>query len=113
MISKKMPMKLQSDAVRVAILNKYGGMWIDADTIILNDKAIKFFKNFELSMVWEENKKFHYIAFIYASKNSSIMNEWQEKIIDKVTIYNNFILDKFKIHKKKKIWKKINNYDYL
>ena len=52
---------VQSDAIRVAMLNKYGGIWIDADTIILNDEIIKYFQKYEMAMVWEEKLFIHYI----------------------------------------------------
>ena len=45
---------VQSDAIRVAILNKFGGIWMDADTIILNDEIIKYFQNYNFAMIWEE-----------------------------------------------------------
>lgn len=84
---------VQSDAIRVAILNKYGGIWLDADTIILNDKIIKQFQNYELGMIWEKKRKLHYISFIYA-KNSSILKEWQRQIIIKVKKCKYFCLNK-------------------
>ena len=56
-ICKNLSLMVQSDAIRVAILNKYGGIWLDADTIILNDKIIKQFQNYELGMIWEKKKK--------------------------------------------------------
>ena len=112
-VCKKMEMKIQTDAIRVAILKKYGGIWIDADTIILNDKTIKLFQNYDLSMIWEEKKKFHYIALIYASKNSSIIYEWQQNIINKVRKYNDFLLNKLNISNFKNISIRMNTYDYL
>ena len=112
-VCKKMEMKIQTDAIRVAILKKYGGIWIDADTIILNDKVIKIFQKYELSMIWEENRKFHYIALIYALKNSSIISEWQKKIIYKVKKYNDYLLNKFKFSNLENISIRMNNYDYL
>lgn len=83
-ICKNLSIMVQSDAIRVAILNKYGGIWIDADTIILNDKIIKQIENYQLGMIWEEKINFHHIALIHASKKSIILKEWQKKIILKV-----------------------------
>ena len=54
---QNMSLMVQSDAIRVAILNKFGGIWMDADTIILNDKIIQYFQNFEMAMVWEKKLK--------------------------------------------------------
>ena len=74
-ICNNMSLMVQSDAIRVAILNKFGGIWIDADTIILNDKILKYFHSYELAMIWEESVKLHYIAFIYALKKSTLIKQ--------------------------------------
>jgi len=83
-ICKNLSIMVQSDAIRVAILNKYGGIWLDADTIILNDYLIKDFQKYELGLICEPKRYFHYIAFIWASKNSDILSDWQNQIISKV-----------------------------
>lgn len=33
----EMPMESWSDLVRVLLLGKYGGIWLDADTLLLRD----------------------------------------------------------------------------
>ena len=33
----KFPLSLKSDYIRVALLYKYGGLWLDADTIVITD----------------------------------------------------------------------------
>lgn len=108
-----MSLMLQSDAIRVAILNKFGGIWIDADTIILNDKIIKYFQKHELSMIWEESVKLHYISFIYASKYSTIINEWKNTIIIKVKKYKEILLNKDNSNQWQEEWKKVNLWNYL
>ena len=102
-----------SDAIRVALLKKYGGIWIDADTILLNDKIIKNFRKFELSMIWEEEKKFHYIALIYTKKNSFIMSEWQNKIINKIAEFKHFLSNETNFLEFNKIYKNFTKYDFL
>ena len=67
LICNNMSRMVQSDAIRVAILNKFGGIWMDADTIILNDEIIKYFQNYNFAMIWEEKLLLHYISFIYSS----------------------------------------------
>ena len=59
-ICKNMSLAVQADAIRVALLNKYGGVWIDTDTIILNGDFIKAFKNYELTMIRDTNSSYHY-----------------------------------------------------
>ena len=88
-VDKKMSLAIQSDAIRVAILKKYGGIWFDIDTIITNGKFIKEIENNELVMIGEN--KMQYIAFIYASKNSTLINEWLKEIINRVYSFNQII----------------------
>ena len=80
-ICKEMAKSKQADAIRVAILKKYGGIWMDADTIILNSEFIKKFHNYELGMFGVEKDKYQFIGFIYGIENSTILNEWLKKII--------------------------------
>ena len=42
-----MKMKVQADAIRIAILKKYGGIWMDADTIVTNSHLIKRFYDYK------------------------------------------------------------------
>lgn len=80
-LCRNMKMKVQADAIRVAILKKYGGIWMDADTILINSSFIKRFYGYELATL-----SFH-IGFIYASKNSIFISKWLRKIIKRVNIY--------------------------
>lgn len=74
-------MKVQADAIRVAILKKYGGIWMDTDTIVINTRFIKRFYDYELVTLS------YHIGFIYASKNSIFISKWLRKIIKGVNIY--------------------------
>ena len=86
-ICKKMTLPVQVDAIRVAILQKFGGIWLDADTIILNDHLFKKLRDFELIMLGDEKKKTQNIGFIFARNNSVIIKQWLEEIIKNVHIY--------------------------
>ena len=87
-ISLNMSLMIQADAIRVVILKKYGGIWMDADTIITNGTFIKELKNYELVMIGDEKYKIQHIGFIFASTNSSILGEWSNKIINNIKYYN-------------------------
>ena len=107
-ICKTMPLKIQADAIRVALLKKFGGIWLDADTIITNGQFINKLKYYELIMLGEEKNKIQNIGFIASSSNSSIINEWLKEIIKKVNQYkeNNFDLKK---KRKKMKWNYLGN----
>lgn len=112
-ICKNMSIPMQADAIRVALLKKFGGIWLDTDTIILNNKFIKHLKNFELVMIGEEKYKSQYIGFIYASNKSSLLNEWLNQIIVKVKNYKNFISHKKNTSVCDNSWNKMKSYFYL
>ena len=110
-ICKEMPLAVQSDAIRVALLDKYGGFWIDSDIIFLNKKIVEQIPNYELMMPREEKTKHHFIGMIYSIKDSIIIHEWLMKIIYKVKRYKEFVLkNKYsnKIKKKKNRFYSLN-----
>ena len=47
---------VQSDVIRVAILNKFGGIWMDADNIVTNGKFIRSFGDNELVMITNKTR---------------------------------------------------------
>ena len=59
-ICKNMSLAVQADAIRVALLNKYGGLWIDTDTIILNGEFIQELEKYELTMIRDTKTGYHY-----------------------------------------------------
>lgn len=89
---KNMNLATQADAIRIAILHKYGGFWMDTDTVLINNKFIELFNGSDLIMFgWSKYKYKQYTGFIYASNKSKILKIWLDKIIEKVTIYKNFL----------------------
>ena len=101
-----MQLKVQADAIRVALLKKYGGIWMDADTIITNGEFLKNLERYELVMIGKNNMQ--HIGFIFASKNSKIINEWLNQIIYRVDKYRQ-INSKFKNRTKRVIWDYLGN----
>ena len=63
-ICKNMSIAKQADAIRVALLKIYGGIWMDADTIIINGEFLKGLENFELAMIGKSNAQNKYIQNI-------------------------------------------------
>ena len=62
-ICMNMSVMVQADAIRVAVLNKFGGIWMDADNIIINGEFIKKFKTAELGMIMDKFSNFPFIFF--------------------------------------------------
>ena len=80
-ISDKFPAAF-SDIVRLSLLKKYGGAWVDATVFCnssLNDWALDVVDD-----AWLYYRKDRYIGswFILAEENSYIINKWYNKVID-------------------------------
>ena len=112
-ICKNMSLPLQADAIRVALLNKYGGIWLDTDTIILNSEFITKFVNYELGMFGDVKRKIQYIAFIYSIKNSTLLNEWLNQIIINVKTYKSILYNKNNTINWKKSFEKVRSNFFL
>ena len=83
-ICKNMALSMQADAIRVALLKKYGGIWMDTD-----------------------------MGFIFASNNSSILNEWLNQVIEKVKYYKNIMFNQKNYSSLNNSLKEIKSFDYL
>ena len=102
---------VQTDAIRVAILNKFGGIWMDADNIISNSEFINSIHKSGLTMIRDSKRKnFHHIGFIASSNNSKILKQWLEQIINKVKYCKNvFSKNSFIGNNLKKKWNYLGN----
>lgn len=95
-LCKKMSLPIQADAIRVAILEKYGGIWMDIDIIIINNNFMKNIFGYDLAFFGNPQEKIPSNAFIYAKKNSRILKEWLKHIIKRVSVYKKLITKKRK-----------------
>ena len=105
-INKKMSLSIQADAIRVALLKKYGGIWMDADTIITNEEFLKNMEKYELVMIGKNNMQ--HIGFIIASNNSIILDKWLSEIINRVNKYR-IINNKLENGTKRIVWNYLGN----
>ena len=85
---KQMTLPIQADAIRVAVLQKHGGFWMDCDTIITNSSFMNMFYGSDLIMFGSSKQNILHTGFIYASNNSTILKAWLGEIIKRTRIYN-------------------------
>ena len=72
-----------ADAIRVALLAKHGGVWIDVDTIILSPDAKKYFlpdEKHRTIFFGNPQTRIVHIAFINTPPATMCMNLWREFI---------------------------------
>lgn len=92
-LSKDMTLPIQADGIRVAALRKYGGIWMDADTIITNASFLTMFNDTDLGLFGPSTGGQN-IGFIYAKKNSTILAAWLRGIIQNVRSYKRLLCTK-------------------
>ena len=80
----KLPAK--SDILRIILLKKYGGIWVDA-TMLCLDSLDKWISNVETSKFWMYHGRNNACTFtlsqlIISYPNEYIINKWYDKVID-------------------------------
>ena len=98
MFCGKLNLALIADAIRVALLAKHGGVWLDVDTIILNSDAERFFlpdEKHRTVFFGELETKGCHIGFINAPPDAVCMNLWREFIRERIWNLNSDTLVEF------------------
>ena len=87
LFSGKLSLPQFADAIRIALLAKHGGVWLDLDTIILSSDAEKYFlpdkKHRTIFFSYKEDN-FCQMCFINTPPNAVCMNLWRESIREKI-----------------------------
>lgn len=104
---------IQADAIRCAVLKKYGGIWMDVDTIITSSNINKILDfNTDFAIIEP------HICFICAKENSFILKKWKKRILKRLE-FSQKILNKnyfakifFKFFKPR-LYKKITKWSFL
>ena len=77
-----------ADAIRAYILYEYGGIWLDLDTIVLNDVFFKkldiFDSEYDCLFFGNEVQRTTNICCISAKKHSKLMNLWRNEARKKI-----------------------------
>ncbi len=87
LFSGKLPLMLIADAIRVALLAKHGGVWLDLDTIVLSRDAEKYFlpdKKHRTVFFGDPKTKIPRICFINTPPGAVCMNLWREYVREKI-----------------------------
>lgn len=93
---KRLPSYRQSDIIRLRLLEKYGGVWIDASTILLEDLDNFISKDnltlFITPLSSLENPVFEN-WFISAPPNNKVIKMWIEEVLLALQNTNKYIYD--------------------
>ena len=97
----------QADAIRAAVLQKHGGIWLDADTICTSNNARKIFEIKSDFIIFGQH-----IGLISAVEESYILKKWVKWIKIKIKLHkkdNNLLNHIFHYSYKRKF----KSWDYL
>lgn len=77
----------KADFYRVYLINKYGGIWLDADTLLMSDLA-ELFAQLEKQHGFfiTENNKYIWNGVFGSNKNTDLMNGWLEHIVRRIEV---------------------------
>jgi hypothetical protein len=87
---KKCSLQHQADALRVALLERHGGIWMDADTILTSDKFLQHVTDAECCMIGNVAAGSPHIAFIHAHPGSLLIRDWFMAVEQRISIYRRF-----------------------
>lgn len=73
----------QADAIRCAILKKYGGIWLDLDTIITSNNFENIINNIDSDFVMFRK----HLGFIYAKPDAQKLFLWEKAIHQRLKWY--------------------------
>ena len=108
LFTSKYSLAKQADAIRCAVLNKHGGIWLDADSIVTSNKFNEIIQNKSDFTVIDRH-----IAFIKANKGAKILQLWENEARERIYSYSKYkLLSKFfdrNAYKKFKAWNYLGN----
>jgi hypothetical protein len=81
---KSLPPGVGTDCLRAALLARYGGLWVDADTVCLKDPAslLEVYQPSQfLFSTWDKMPYRAIAGYVYAPKGHRIAMRWHENVV--------------------------------
>ena len=85
-LCRKMTLAMQSDCIRCAVLKKHGGIWMDADTVLVKPLDERFSAADCAIVARRQNGHLvHYAAYINAAKpEAKFLVDWHKALVPRV-----------------------------
>ena len=112
-LCKQMSLPQQADCIRVALLKKYGGIWLDADTIITSADCFDWMKGSEVVMIGRPKTGRINVGFIYTTKpNPDFIATWYSALPPRIRNYRLFYRFAFLRWIFRKRWNEMKKWNY-
>ena len=85
-LCRKMTLAMQSDCIRCAMLKKHGGIWLDADTILIKPLDARFSAADCTIVAWRKDGHLvHYAGYINATRpEAKFLCDWHRELVPRV-----------------------------
>ena len=113
-LCKKMTFAMQSDCIRCAMLKKHGGIWMDADTVLVKPLDERF-SAADCAIVArrQDGHLVHYAAYINAAKpEAKFLADWHKALVPRVAKAEAFRSSWLKRLLHHEEWKLIRRWNY-
>ncbi len=113
-LCKRMPLAMQSDCIRCAVLKKHGGIWLDADTIMTKPLDARFFAADCNIVAWRQDGHLvHYAAFISAMRpEARFLCEWHRRLAPRVVRAEKLRSRALQRFLRQREWKLVRRWNY-
>lgn len=83
----------RADAIRVAVINCYGGLWVDCDTVFINpiskfEEYVDFIRAGFIFTRWSDGRCLN--GYFWGTRKNPVTSEWLSKINDVLGKRRNF-----------------------
>ena len=105
----------QADCIRCALLRKYGGIWLDADTVLTKPLDERF-RSADVTMVARQSKsgQMIYGAYIYAARpGTKLISEWHRQLLPRIVKSRQMNASRLRRWLDRRTWKDVRRWGYF
>lgn len=113
-LCRKMTFAMQSDCIRCAVLKKYGGVWMDADTVLTKPLGERF-SHADCTLIGRrvDGRVVNYGAYINAVRpETRFLSEWHRALVPRVRRASCFRNSAWMRFWHRREWAEIQRWDY-
>lgn len=112
-IDRRMSLQMQADCIRCILLEKWGGIWMDADTIIRKHTVFQRLISGDASLICNRTTGICFGAFFYAARpHTEFFTHWLTKLKPRLQTAYRFHRNVWLRLFFRKKWRRIRNWNF-